>query len=228
MTSFVPGDSAFVGGPYDGLPINSSPFVAKNNQGGLNVNTSGLPDTGINLTIEGDADDRVYTSTHSAPDIIDLGGGDDIANAGGDDDLVYGGDGKDIIRGGTGNDVIRGGKGADVLIGGQGSDIFVIKGDPVDGAFGVDSDLQFDPISTDPNGELIIDAILDFNPEELDALVLQDLQVEGIGSVDYDPDSGNVTLTDSASPDVSRVIANLPKDLDIDVVDQGDGNWTLL
>ncbi len=247
MTSFVSGDSVFVGGPDDGSPISSSPFVSENKDGGLNINTSGLPDTGLNLTIEGNGNDRVYTSQHSAPDIIDLGAGDDIANAGGDDDLVYGGDGDDIIRGGSGDDdifggtgddqliggdgldlieggdgddiiwgaagddIIRGGKGADVLSGGLGSDTFILKGD----------DLTYD----DQGNVEVVDAIVDFNDNE-DVFVLQDMPVNGV--VSYDSATGDVTFADSEDPDVSKVIANLPTDLDINVVDQGDGNWTLL
>ena len=243
MTSFVSGDSVF----SDGTPIYSSPYVTENNQGGRNVNTSGLKDTGLNLKLKGDGNDRVYTSQNSAPDIIDLGGGDDIANAGGHDDLVYGGDGDDIIRGGSGDDdifggtgddqliggdgsdlieggdgddiiwgaagddIIRGGKGADVLSGGLGSDTFIIKGD----------DLTFD----DQGNVDVVDAIVDFNDNE-DVFVLQDMQVNGV--VSYDSGTGDVTLTDSADPDVSRVIAKLQPGLDITVIDQGEGDWTLL
>lgn len=225
MTSFVSGDSVFVGGDFSGAPIAGSPFVVENAKGGVNILA---PDeTGLNLSIEGECDDVVYGDIDSAPDIIETGGGNDIVNSGGSDDYVDGGDGNDIIRGGDGDDVLKGGKGSDVLIGGHGADVFVIAGDPVDGAFGANSDLQFDPASSDPNGEFLVDHIVDFNDHE-DVLVLQDLKVEGIGEVTYHADSGNVTLTDSASPDVSRVIAKLQPGLDIAVVDQGGGNWTLL
>ena len=227
MTSFVSGDSVFIGGDLSGTPVAGSPFVVENSKGGLNINIAPLEDVGINLQIDGDCDDVVYTSTESAVDIIETGAGNDIVNSGGDDDYVDGGDGNDIIRGGTGDDVIKGGKGSDVLIGGHGADVFLIAGDSIEGAFGADSDLQFDPASSDPNGEFLVDHIVDFNDHE-DVLVLQDLKVEGIGEVSYHADSGNVTLTDSASPDVSRVIAKLQPGLDIAVVDQGGGNWTLL
>ncbi len=246
MTTFVSGNSILVGGDNDGPISNSSPFVSENEDGGVNINTSGLKDTGLNLTLVGDGNDRVYTSQNSAPDIIDLGGGDDITNAGGHDDLVYGGDGDDIIRGGSGDDdifggtgddqliggdgsdlieggdgddiiwgaagddIIRGGKGADVLSGGLGSDTFIIKGE----------DLTYDQGNVD-----VVDAIVDFNDNE-DVFVLQDMPVNGV--VSYDSATGDVTFADSADPDVSKVIANLQTDLDIDVVDQGDGNWTLL
>ena len=227
MTSFVTGDSVFVGGDNSGTPIADSPFMNENSRGGLNINPAPLGDVGVNLNLEGEGDDVVYTSTESAVDLISAGPGNDIINAGGDDDFVDGGDGNDILRGGDGDDVLKGGKGADVLIGGHGADVFVIAGDPVEGAFGANSDLQFDPASSDPNGELLVDFIVDFNDHE-DVLVLQDLKVEGIGEVSYHADTGDVTLTDSASPDVSRVIAKLQPGLDIAVVDQGGGNWTLL
>lgn len=224
MTSFVSGDSAFVGGDFSGAPISGSPFVLDNSEGGLNINTSPLEDTGVNLVLEGDGADVVYTG--GGHDLIETGGGNDIVNAGDGDDFIDGGDGSDLLRGGDGDDIIKGGKDADVLIGGKGADVFIISGDPLEGAFGADSDLVFDPTSEAP-GELLVDHILDFNDHE-DTLVLQDLKVEGVGTVSYHADSGNVTLTDSASPDVSRVIAQLQPGLEIDVIDQGDGNWTLL
>ncbi|MEM9275648.1 MAG: hypothetical protein AAGA80_22200 [Cyanobacteria bacterium P01_F01_bin.143] len=226
MTSFVSGDSVFVGepvgdGPANGSPIAGSPFVVR---GSVNINTAPLEGQGINLKIlnvgPNGNNDAVYAGDET--DIIRTGAGNDVVNAGGGDDFVVGGGANDIIRGGDGDDVIRGGSGADVLIGGEGADVFRIIGDPVDGAYGADSDLRFDSA-----GNVIVDAIVDFNDSE-DLLVLQDLNVNGIGTVSYHEDTGNVTLTDSVDPDISRVIAKLPAGLDIVEIDQGDGNWTLM
>ena len=214
MTSFVSGDSVF----HDGTPIFNSALVVENSKGGVNIDTRS--DEGVNLYLEGDGENVVYTSLEN--DFIASGHGDDIINASGGDDYIEGSGGKDIIRGGVGDDVIRGGKDADVLMGGSGYDTFIIKGDSVDGAYGADSDLTFDA-----HGKVIADAILDFNDSE-DYLVLQDMQVNGVGSVSYDSDTGDVTLTDSADPDAPKVIAKLQPGLDISVIDQGDGNWTLL
>ncbi len=217
MSSFVSGDSAFVGGAYSGAPISGSPFVVKNSEGGLNINTSPLEDTGVNLSLENDGADVVYTG--GGHDIVAAGGGDDILNAGDGDDFIDGGDGSDILRGGDGDDVIKGGKGADILIGGHGADLFVISGD--EGAFGADSDLTFD------GSELLVDQVLDFNDHE-DVLVLQDLGLEGgTGSVEYDSHTGEVILKNEGNGD-EFVVAKLQPGLDIAVVDQGGGNWTLL
>jgi|GEM_PF-3099476 len=226
MTSFVSGDSVLVGEDGSVTPLFDSGLVVR---GSVNINTAPIEGVGLNVIILNDGptgnNDVVYAGDET--DIIRTGAGNDAVNAGGGDDFVVGGGADDILRGGDGDDILRGSKGADVLIGGHGADIFRINGDPIDGAFGANSDLEFAADSTDPNGELVIDHIVDFNDHE-DILVLQDLRVEGVGSVSYHEDSGNVTLTDSASPDVSRVIAQLQPGLDIAVVDQGDGNWTLL
>ncbi|ELS05063.1 putative calcium-binding protein [Xenococcus sp. PCC 7305] len=222
MTSFVSGDSVLIGPDGTATPLAGSPYVVS---GSVNINTAPIEGAGVNLKIlnvgPNGNNDVVYTGDET--DLIKTGAGNDIVNAGGGDDNVVGGGANDILRGGDGDDVLRGGKGADVLIGGHGADIFRIIGDPVDGAFGADSDL----LPFDNQGELAIDHIVDFNDSE-DILVLQDLQVNGVGTVSYHEDSGNVTLTDSADPDTSRVIAKLQPGLDIAVVDQGDGNWTLL
>ena len=201
MTSFVSGDSTI--GDY---PLSQeSPLVTRNSDGGLNIDTRNPvmgSVMGVNLTSEGGGDDNIFTS--DASDIVDAGVGDDIVFAGGDADFVFGADGNDIIRGGDGDDVIRGGKGADVLIGGSGSDTFLIRGEDLDGS---------------------TDAILDFDQSEEDVLILQEIPLQGVGEVSYDSDSGDVILTDDSG---ASVIANLPTDLDITVIDQGDGNWTLL
>ena len=152
-------------------------------------------------------------------EVVTPGDGSDFINAGLGDDFIAAGNGNDIVRGGDGDDVLRGGRGADILIGGKDADVFVISGDPVDGAFGADSDLFFDS-----TGDLITDVVIDFDDSE-DILVLQDFNVVGTGVVSYNPDTGNVIL--SAFGDFF-VIATLSTDLDISVINQGDGNWTLL
>ena len=240
MTSFVSGDSVF----SDGTPVYLSPNVVKNPEGGrdIDIRNPKFPNLGVTLELKDFGDDVVYTS--DASDRIRSGGGKDIINAGGGDDFVHGGDGNDIIRGGSGDDDIKGDKGDDQLIGGDGLDIIkggdgndiiwgaagddVITGgkgaDVLRGGLGSDTfiieqdDLAYDDVNA-------VDAIVDFNDNE-DVFVLQDMQVNGV--VSYDSDTGHVTLTDSADPDVSRVIAKLQPGLDITVIDQGEGDWTLL
>ena len=203
------------------------PGVA-NHHGGLNINTSALVDkdghpVGINLSIEERYQNYVvYTS--EAGDILETGNGDDIVNSGDGNNYINSGAGNDIIRAGDGEDDIRGGKGADVLIGGHGLDTFIIKGDKNSGAYGPNSDLHFDN-----QGKLIVDQILDFNDHE-DVLVLQDMGVNGVGTVSYHSDTGNVTLTDTVNGEVTsnNVIAILQPGLDIAVIDEENGNWTIL
>ena len=154
-------------------------------------------------------------------DIMVGNDGDDNINAGSNADYLDGSGGDDVLRGGRGDDIIRGGTGADKLIGGSGSDLFLIKGDPVDGAFGADSDLQFDG-----SGQLLIDDIR-FRDRN-DVLILQDMEIAGVDMVDYDRKTGDVTLSNALNPNQSWVIAKLRRNLDLTIVDQGDGNWTLL
>ncbi len=247
MTSFVgPSTELF---DNTGLPIDHGKFVSSVKIDGKEtiVFNSSSQNVGGFIEIKGDYDAVVYTSQESQVDFITTGDGDDRIHSGGksdeifsgagndivrggsgddnifggtgDDqliggdgsDLIEGGDGDDIIWGAAGDDIIRGGKGADVLSGGLGSDTFIIKGD----------DLTFD----DQGNVDVVDAIVDFNDNE-DVFVLQDMQVNGV--VSYDSGTGDVTLTDSADPDVSRVIAKLQPGLDITVIDQGEGDWTLL
>lgn len=221
MTSFVSGDSTFTDAAGNTVPIFDSPLVAQDPEdGGVSANTSGTG-VSVNLTIVGDSEAVIYTDPESSiPDTINSGDGNDVANVGGGDDFVDGGDGGDIIFGGSGNDTIRGGKGADIIFGGSGADVFLINGDPEDGALGADSDLIFG------EGGIARDNIIDFNDNE-DMLVLENMQLPGGASVSYNADTGAVTLTDDTSGE-SRVIASLQPGLEITIIDQGDGGFTLM
>ncbi|MDJ0901532.1 MAG: hypothetical protein QNJ55_22270 [Xenococcus sp. MO_188.B8] len=190
-------------------PLNPPSFVVSNHNQGVNIDTRNS-DTRLSIVIDEPGNDAIYASDES--DIIATGPGNDIVHGGGGDDLIEGGDGNDFIRGGAGNDDIIGGKGADVIIGGTGADTYFIQGDPVGGAFGPNSDL------VDAQGNVVIDQILDFDDAE-DLLFLQDL---GSGSVDYNENTGEVTLDDTT-------IAKLPAGLeDVEINNLGGGNWTLM
>ena len=224
MSSVVTEGSTF----DDGSPIKGSPLM-RHTDDGLRMDTRGMKykdgsPMGVNLKLEGEGKDVVYTS--DASDIMELGYGDDIANAGGGDDYMDGGYGNDIMRGGYGDDVMRGGKGADVMIGGYGEDTYIIKGDKEHGAYGKDSDLHFDH-----HGKVIYDKIVDFTPGE-DIIVLQDMKVNGVGEVHYDKGTGEIWLNDydPVTKDYSskHVIAKIDPYLDVHEHNQGDGNWTLL
>ena len=178
-------------------------------------------------------------------------GGDDTLQGGNDDDIIFGGSGNDLLRGdngldtllggegndtlnglsgddlvlgGDGNDAVRGGRGADLLTGGNGLDTFVIKGDEHSGAYGKHSDLHFDV-----QGKVIFDRILDFNVHE-DVLVLEDMRVNGLDSVHYDSLTGDIILTDTVNGEVtsSHVIAQLQPSLNLEIQNQGHGNWIIL
>ena len=247
MTSFVSGDSVF----SDGTPVYLSPNVVKNPEGGrdIDIRNPKFPNLGVTLELKDFGDDVVYTS--DASDRIRSGGGKDIINAGGGDDFVHGGDGNDIIRGGSGDDDIKGDKGDDQLIGGDGLDIIkggdgndiiwgaagddVIRGgkgaDVLRGGLGSDTFIiEQDDLTYDDRGNVsAVDFIVDFNDSE-DYLVLQDMPVNGVGTVSYDSETGDIILTDTVDGEVTsnNVIAKLQPGLDITVIDQGDSNWTLL
>ena len=86
MTSFVSGDSVFIGGDLTGVPIAGSPVVV---EGSVNINTAPLDGVGVNLKILNIGptgnDDVVYTGEEV--DLIETGAGNDIVNAGGGDDV---------------------------------------------------------------------------------------------------------------------------------------------
>ncbi|MEM9273496.1 MAG: hypothetical protein AAGA80_11110, partial [Cyanobacteria bacterium P01_F01_bin.143] len=192
------------------------PFVT-HPEGGYGVYSN----EGLNLVVDNYFINTVYTGEEN--DIITTGFHNDVINTDGGDDKIDGGSGNDIINAGTGNDDLIGGRGADVLIGGHGQDNFIIRGDRESGAYGKKSDLHFDN-----HHRVVVDHIIDFNDHE-DVLILQDLKVDGIGSVSYHSDNGNVTLTETVDGHIvsSNVIAKLQPGLDISVHHQGDGNWTL-
>ena len=220
MTSFISGDSTFLDAVGNAVPIFNSPLIVNDTDGGVSANASGS-DLGLDLTIIGDSE-AIIIADQTAPHSDNINSGDfhDALNVGAGDDFVDGGGGGDIIFGGGGNDTIRGGKGADIIFGGGGADTFVIAGDTEDGALGADSDLIFG------EGGITRDNIVDLNDDE-DMLVLENLQLPGGASVSYDADTGAVTLTDDTSG-VSRIIATLQPGLEITVIDQGDGNFTLM
>ncbi len=198
MTSFVSGDSVF----HDGTPIYNSPMVDNYSEGGIKIDTR-TSEKGVNLVIQGDGADKVYTSFLN--DIIETGAGDDTVRSGSGNDNIDGGDGNDFIRGGKGDDILRGGKGVDILRGGKGADTFEFKGDPYGGVFGKNSDFEFEYD--------VFDRIRDFNPNEGDKLVF-DLEDKD-GFVTYDKGSGEVKVTDSIGGE--SVVAEIAPDLDVDV-----------
>ncbi len=141
--------------------------------------------------------------------------GDDFIFGGSAGDAFLSGAGNDVLIGGAGDDFLDGGAGDDVIIGGAGDDV-IIGGDGADNLRGGDGADVF--VISGIDGELPsgVDVISDFSDSE-DLLVLQDVG----GVAEYDAHTGDVTVD-------GHLIANIGEGLDITVVDQGNGNFTLL
>lgn len=167
--------------------------------------------------------DSIIGTIFNSSDFIKGTPGDDIIIGTPFRDRIDGFAGNDTIIGLNGDDHLRGGVGADFLTGGFGLDTFIIKGDKNSGAYGPDSDLQFDD-----QGQVVFDLIFDFNDHK-DVLVLEDMRVNGVDSVHYDFDTGDIILTDTVGGEItsSNIIAKLPAGLNISIHNQGNGNWTI-
>ncbi|MEH2081284.1 MAG: hypothetical protein V7K89_15165 [Nostoc sp.] len=130
-------------------------FSSENFSTGDKVIFAGDGDDSISLSsvignhyIDGGAGSDVLVGGTGA-DKIDGGSDDDNLVGGNGDDILFGSSGKDILVGNIGNDYLQGDSGDDLLEGGAGSDMF---------AFATGS--KFDI------GELGVDVISDFNPEQ--------------------------------------------------------------
>ena len=114
--------------------------------------------------IEGTEDGEWIFGT-AADDAIVAGGGDDFVQAIAGTNTISAGDGNDTVLGGDGGDTIEGGSGDDVMSGGGGADTFL-----------------FDPSRAEGD-----DVIVDFTPEDGDALALS---AAGLSRVGIDEFSG--------------------------------------
>ena len=146
----------------------------------------------------------------SGIDEIFGGYGNDVLTGNDGDDLLRGGYGDDILRGGNGNDVLRGGDGDDVLYGGSGIDRLY-------GGLGADRFVfEIDSMETDE--------VMDFNPNQNDAVWLQSnypenkLTPDGI-RIDYE---GNLEVQ-LGHEDWSRIVSLHQNNLDFDIEEIADG-----
>ena len=119
--------------------------------------------------------------------------GDDLIIGGEDDDILFGLGGNDTIEGRGGNDIISGGTGADILTGGAGNDLFV-----------------FD-VADAGSGE--IDFITDFVVGE-DSLGI--LGLEQGDNVDYNRDSGVISVNGQALFRIGRELPITDRELDLE------------
>ncbi len=115
-------------------------------------------------------------------------GDDTLVGTNEDDDELSGGDGNDLLIGGDGDDVLSGGDGDDTLVGGVGRDILT-------GGSGAD---RFVYRSLDDRG----DSIVDFNANEGDRLVLDEL----LRGFDPRTDDLNDFVALNAAPDGNIVV----------------------
>jgi Ca2+-binding RTX toxin-like protein len=134
-------------------------------------------------------------------DILTGNDGDDLLRGGYGDDILNGGNGNDVLRGGDGDDVLSGGPGIDRLYGGLGADRFV---------FDIDS--------------METDEVLDFNPNQNDAVWLQSnypenkLTPDGI-RIDNE---GNLEIQ-LTHENWSRIVRLHQNNLEFDIEEMTDG-----
>jgi len=146
----------------------------------------------------------------SGIDEIFGGYGSDVLTGDAGDDLLRGGDGNDILRGGNGDDVLRGGDGDDVLSGGTGIDRLY-------GGLGADR-FVFDIDSMET------DEVLDFNPNQNDAVWLQSNNSEYKLTPDdvRIDDEGNLEVQ-LAHEDWSRIVNLHQNNLEFDIEEMTNG-----
>ncbi len=250
MTSFVSGDSVF----HDGTPIYNSPMVVNNSGGGVNIDThnSGM---GVNLVIQGNGPDQIFTSfmndsikTGAGDDFVYSGFGIDNIDGGAGDDSLIGGRGTDILIGAAGDDSLIGGVGDDTLIGGVGDDT-LIGGKGSDELFGGAGDDTLkggkgdDLIRGGAGNDIIIggkgadtfELIGDLDGYFFDRIRDFDpnegdklvIELENTGGVaSYDSDTGEVKVTDSLGTE--SVVAKIDPNLNVDVENLGENRWNLM
>ena len=129
--------------------------------------------------------------------------GDDFIVGGEEGDILFGLGGNDTIEGRGGNDIISGGEGADILIGGDGNDLFVF--DAADAG----------------SGE--VDFITDFVVGE-DSLGI--LGLEQGDNIDYNRDSGVISVNGQALFRIGRELPLQDSDLDFESLNLEDDALT--
>jgi Ca2+-binding RTX toxin-like protein len=131
--------------------------VESNLPGGL----AGIIGSPLDETIEG-TDTGEWIFGTDADDVIDALGGADFVQALAGDDTIDAGNGKDTVLAGEGDDTIEGGAGDDVARGDAGADTFL-----------------FDP------SEQGNDTIVDFTPEDGDAIALSAKGLSAVGITEF-------------------------------------------
>ncbi len=178
MTSIVSGESVFT---PDGTPIYSSPLVVNNSEGDVNIDIDNSQ-MDVDLVIEGDGPDEVYTSLFGdIGDITKTGAGDDIIDAGAENEYID-------------------------IAGSKGADIFEFKVDQDGGVFGYNSNLESDVFvkirDFDPNeGDRLI-----FELEDMDGVVSYD---KGSGEVKVTDSVGDESVVAEIADDLNVDVKKL-------------------
>jgi len=180
-------------------------------------------------------------------------GNDSLSGSGGNDSLS-GGTGNDFIAGGTGNDTLVGGSGNDFLDGDQGTDIGflgagndVFRWDPGDGSDIVEGGSGFDEMLF--NGAAGAEQFaLSANDERSSFTRVQGniiMDMDDVEKVTVNALGGDdtITINDPSGTDITDIYINLGvggvgdgaadtifinDDADVTVVDNGNGNLTIL
>ncbi|MNG82362.1 Poly(beta-D-mannuronate) C5 epimerase 1 [compost metagenome] len=158
-----------------------------------------MGDHALTLSAESSAGGSTLSSTPDTVTVHSQSGHDLLGSD--QNDWLFGSSGDDRILGGLGDDVLRGGHGNDILTGGAGSDLFV-WGSGDEGT----------------TGQLAIDTITDFHPEEGDKIDLADL-LQGVTDNSVDG------LLNHLSASVATGSGGL-SDVSLSVSPAGDGQVT--
>ncbi len=249
------GGQLFVNGDaIDGATVASTDLIRVNGGDGndaitLDETNGPLPAAQLfggdgNDTLTGGSGDDQLSGQDGNDSLFGRGGGDSLAGGAGDD-FIAGGAGNDTMFGGDGNDFVDGDQGADVAFLGAGNDVF--RWDQGDGSDNVEGGSGFDELLFNGFG----------NPENftfsadgdhalftrtqgnivMDLDGVEKVTVNALGGADTininDPTGTDVTefninLGLGGAGDNAADSINIFDDADLTVIDNGNGNLTIL
>ena len=198
---------------------------------------------GVDTLTGGSGNDQI--SGQGGNDTLSGRGGNDLLSGGAGNDFIAGGAGSDTLAGGSGNDFLDGDQGTDIGLLGAGNDVF--RWDPGDGSDIVEGASGFDEMlfngavgaeqfALSANGERSSftrvqgNIVMDMNDVEK-------VTVNALGGDD------TITINDPSGTDITDIHINLGAggvgdgaadtifintDADVTVVDNGNGNLTIL
>jgi Ca2+-binding RTX toxin-like protein len=191
----------------------------------------------------GSGNDRL--SGQDGNDTLSGGAGNDTLSGGANNDFIAGGAGNDTLVGGNGNDFLDGDQGTDIALLGAGNDVF--RWDPGDGSDIVEGGSGFDEMlfngaagaeqfALSANGERSsftrVQGNIVMNLDDVEKVT-----VNALGGAD------TITINDLSGTEITDIAINLGvggvgdgavdtifinDDADVTVVDNGNGNLTIL